>query len=98
MNTESAPIPYCSDLGHLQLATSILMTRFYVQGCPGIAGAVVNHLEAILDHRDIRASADASQGYRALLDQWTAYRERVRELAAQQRNSPAPAQPRSTLH
>jgi hypothetical protein len=77
-------LPYAADLTLLQVATTTLMTRFCGQGCPGIASAVVNHLETLLRHPDIQASLIASEGYGSLLTQWRTVLDMTREAAAKQ--------------
>lgn len=85
MHKPRPPLPYAADLTLLQVATTTLMTRFYAQGCPGIASAVVHHLETLLNHPDIQASLVASEDYGSLLTQWRTVLEMTREAAAKQR-------------
>lgn len=95
MNDPSLPLPYAADLELLQMATSILMTRFYGQPCPGIARAVVRHLEEVLQHPRILASLAAHEGYSALLVEWTGLLDRSRaefaRRAAESGQGQAPA-------
>lgn len=82
MNDPTLPLPYAADLELLQLATSTLMTRFYAQPCPGIARAVVRHLEEVLKHPGVQASPLAAEGYDGLLRQWNAVLALSRENLA----------------
>lgn len=70
MTDSNSTLAYASDHELLQMVTAALMTRFYFLGCPGIARAVVQHLEVLLQHPEVCASEVAEQGYRALREQW----------------------------
>jgi hypothetical protein len=85
MQKPKLSLPYAADLTLLQVTTTALMTRFYAQGCPGLANAVVHHLETLLRHPEIQASPLASEGYGSLLQQWGTILEMTREAAAKQR-------------
>jgi hypothetical protein len=78
-------LPYAADLTLLQAATTTLMTRFYTQGYPDIASAVVHHLETLLRHSNIQASLVAREVYGDLLTQWRAVLGMTREAVAKQR-------------
>lgn len=98
MNHPNPTLSYAGDLDLLQMATSSLMTRFYTQGCPGVAAAVVHHLECLLEHPNVRSSPVASECYRALLEQWTGFLDRSREMLAKQRKLREQASPKPMLH
>ncbi|MCP5426027.1 MAG: hypothetical protein H6970_13315 [Gammaproteobacteria bacterium] len=65
--TDDRHIP---DIALLQTALCFLMTRYTSRPNPGMAYAITNHLEMVLNHPAIAELPERSQVYRGLLAEW----------------------------